>query len=288
MSSIEKAADRLSKQSGGDKKPENQSAQEQESPSGEAPSSDSSLRAPTHSMDMQALQDLGFLTPDTKREKIAEEYRSLKRPILMNAFGKGATLVDKGNIIMVVSALPGEGKTFTSLNLAISMAAERDKTVLLIDSDVVKPSLTKIIGLQGRPGLIDILLDTRINLADVIVTTDIPNLSLLPSGQTHVHSTELLASDEMEKVVDELAHRYSDRIVLFDAPPILATTESQILTQLAGQILMVVEAGRTPQSAIKEAVSRLDPDKVVGMVLNKNRRSFTSSYYGGGYGYYNQ
>jgi exopolysaccharide/PEP-CTERM locus tyrosine autokinase len=231
-------------------------------------------------LSFEQLRAQGFLTPDSERSKVAQEYRMLKRPLLMNAQGKGAAPIKHGNLIMIVSALPGEGKTFTSLNLAMSMAMERDTTVLLIDSDVVKPSMSTLLGLHNQPGLIDVLLDEQ-NLEDIIIRTDMPKLSVLPAGRAHTYSTELLASEQMRRVCTELSERYPDRIVLFDAPPLLATTEAVVLAHLLGQILIVVEAGKTPQHIIGEAITKLDRDKVIGMLLNKSRILL-----GKNYGYY--
>lgn len=235
-------------------------------------------------LNLVELEKQGFLTPDSGRSKVAEEYRSLKRPLLMNSKGKGAEINDRGNLIMVVSSLPGEGKTFTTLNLALSMAMERDTTVLMVDSDVISPSLTQLLGLQNEPGLIDVLLGEQVSLGDVIINTDIPKLSVMPAGQLHGSSTELLASEKMQRIANELSDRYPDRIVIFDAPPIMVTTEASVLAHVMGQILMVVEAGKTPQHIIVEAIEKLDDDKVIGMLLNKSRGSASSDYYGS-YGY---
>lgn len=232
------------------------------------------------------LERQGFLTPDLTNRRIADEYRAIKRPLLKNAFGKGEQDIANGNLIMVVSALPAEGKTFTSLNLAMSIAMEKDHTVMLVDSDIIKPSLTTMLGLGKLSGLTDLLLNPSISISDIIVRTNIPKLNIIPAGSTHTFSTELLASMEMERVANELAARYPDRVVVFDAPPILVTTEAPVLTRLAGQILMVVEAGRTEQVLIKEAIGQLDSDKVIGMVLNKSRGTVGEKYYGTGYGYY--
>lgn len=235
---------------------------------------------PHYSFNYAALAKQGFLTPNSHRNATAEEYRSLKRPILMNAFGKGAVPVERGNLLMVVSSLPGEGKTFTSFNLAMSMAMERDKTVLLVDSDVIKQSLTKLLGLEGKLGLLDVLKDNSVSLGDVIIRTDLPNLNIIPAGQGQINSTELLASEAMERVTTDLSTRYADRIVVFDAPPILATTEATVLAHFMGQILLVVEAGKTLQNIVKDAIGHLEKDKVIGLLLNKSRRSFKSEYYG--------
>ncbi len=239
-------------------------------------------------LNLEFLERQGYLTPKLARSQLAEEYRMIKRPLLINAFGRGAAPVERGNLIMVTSALPGEGKTFTSMNLAMSMAMERDNTVLLVDSDVVKPTLTRMLGLDSRQGLIDALLDPQMDLADIIVKPDLPNLRILPAGRTHAHSTELLASTQMRNMATELAERYPDRVVIFDAPPLLATSEASVVARLAGQIMVVVEEGRTPQQAVLDALAQLDNQKVIGMILNKDRRILSNDYYGGYYGSYGQ
>ncbi len=243
-----------------------------------------------HDLNLRDLREKGFLTTpeDDPHNRTAEEYRLIKRPLLMNAFNKGAAPLEHGNLIMVTSALPGEGKTFNTLNLSLSMAGELDHTVLVVDSDVVKPSLTRLLGLQGRPGLIELLTDTSLDLADVIVTTNIPKLRVIPAGRTHSHSTELLASDQMRRLLKELSSRYPDRIVMFDAPPLLATTQAQVLSDLTGQIILIVEAGRTPQKAVHEAISQLNADKAIGVILNKSSGTIGADYYGGYYGAYGQ
>lgn len=241
---------------------------------------------PVYQLNFRDLSREGFLTPDTANKKIIDEYRAIKRPILSNAFGKGVGVVERGNLVMVVSALPAEGKTFTSFNLAMSIAMEKDTTVLLVDSDIIKRSLTHMLGLGDRPGLTDVLLNQNLSLGDVLVKTNMPKLSIIPAGKTHMHSTELLASQDMETTAAELSHRYPDRIVLFDAPPLLVTTEAQVLTRLAGQVMVVVEAGKTEQNMVQEAVGLLENNKIIGMILNKSRSSMGGGYYGSGYGHY--
>lgn len=233
-------------------------------------------------LDLGKLKQAGYLIPGSDNKRLADECRIIKRPLLRNAFGKGAAPIEKGNLIAVTSAYSGEGKTFTSLNLALSIATEMDTTILLIDSDVIKKSLSKMLGLQNEPGLIDILRDKNLDPGNVILSTDIPGLKVIPAGSTHDHPTELLASVNMRKVTRELSERYADRIILFDAPPLLATTEASVVTHLMGQVMLVVEAGTTSEDAIKSAVEQLNTDKkVVGMILNKSRNSNGSNYYGG-------
>ena len=229
------------------------------------------------------LKKLGFLTPASVDGVEAEQYRVLKRPLLVNAFNESPDKVERSNSIMITSSLEGEGKTFTAVNLAISMAMERDYTVLLIDSDVIKASLSKLFGLQEKMGLVDLLTNPELELSDVIVSTDIPRLKILPAGRPNVHSTELMASEQMKQIASELSKRYSNRVILYDAPPLLATSQARVLLNLAGQILLVVEAGKTPKDLVQESAAQLDENKVIGIVLNKSRIA-NKGYYGGYYG----
>jgi len=215
---------------------------------------------------------------------VADEYRRIKRPLLSNAFGKTASLVDRGNLIMVTSSVPGEGKTYTSVNLALAIAQERDNTVLLVDCDSTRQGVSRMLGLQGRPGLVDVLEDENTEISDVLLRTDIPGLVVLPAGRQHDYIVELLASHRMSDLVDEISSRYHDRIVVFDVPPLLPTPQTQIMAGLVGQIVFVIETGRTPQSAVAEALEMIPAEKAIGLVLNKTEKlSSRGGYY---YGYY--
>jgi len=206
-------------------------------------------------------------------------FRRIKRPILANAFGKEAALVENGNIVMICSSLPGEGKTFTAINLAMSIAIELDKTVLLVDADLPKRTTSKLFDLEGEAGLTDVLVGDE-KLSDVVVSTDLPDFKIIPAGKKHHHGTELLASDKMFNLIEELATRYPDRIIIFDTPPLLITSEAQVIAGLAGQVVLVVEADRTLKHDVEEAVTMLDKSKPIGLVLNKTQTSTGSDYYG--------
>lgn len=236
-------------------------------------------------LDLEQIRAAKLLVPDTQRSRIKEEYRHIKRPLLMNIDGKGATTSMHANLIAVTSARPGEGKTFTACNLALSIATERNRTVLLVDADVLRPSVTKTLGFEAEYGLVDFLIDDQLELADVLVNTSIPSLTVLPAGSKHHLSAELLAGDNMRRLTAEMSQRYPDRIIIFDSPPLLATTEASILVSLMGQVIIVVEAERTPQSQVKEALTMLNPNQIIGFVLNKTRDVLTPNYYGHGYGY---
>ena len=251
---------------------------EVESPATKAPPVDQKEQAVHENPDVVRFRSVGLIIPETERSQVAEEFRMIKRPLLKNAFGQGAALVENGNLIMVSSSFPGEGKTFTSINLALSIASELDHTVLLVDADVARPAVTSYFGIDAGPGLVDYLLGEQPDLSALLIKTDIPKLTLLPAGKRHHHSTELLASEGMRNLLEELSLRYPDRVIIFDSPPLLVTTEASVLASLVGQIVMVVESEKTTQAALKEALSLLDPDKSIGLVLNKSRQPFGSEY----------
>jgi protein-tyrosine kinase len=239
------------------------------------------------SVNLTGLKLMGALTPDAGRSKIAEEYRLIKRPLITSALGHaGNPPVPNGNLIMVTSSIPGEGKSFTAINLAISMATELENTVLLVDADVTKSSVVRYLGLHAEKGLLDVLRDPNVELSDVLIKTDIAKLTVLPSGKGFAHATELLASSAMKNFVEDISSRYRDRIIIFDCPPLLATSEATVLASYMGQIVFVVEADRTPQEAVKDALSHLADHEHVGIVLNKApARTSGGDYYGYGYGY---
>jgi exopolysaccharide/PEP-CTERM locus tyrosine autokinase len=232
------------------------------------------------SLEYQKLAELGYVVPESENKQLMEEYRIIKRPVVLNAFGKGAAPIPHGNLVSITSSLPSEGKSFTALNLGLSISTEMDATVLLIDGDVIKASLTRQIGAENKRGLIDLLKDPNCDVSDVILDTQNPKLKIIPAGTSSSKSTELLASQAMEKLLTELAARYQDRIILFDSPPILATSEARVLNHLMGQILLVIEAGKTPVNAVSDSLSRLNQEKAIGLILNKARDSKVGNYYG--------
>lgn len=238
--------------------------------------------APTHRIDLDRLRSQSITTPQGGRTLITESFRRIKRPILTNVANPRPGT--PANLVMVTSALPGEGKTFCAINLAISIASEMDRTVLLVDGDVANPSVLRVLGLKAEKGLLDVLLDPRVALAEVLCKTSIDKLTLLPAGTAHPHATELLASDGMHVLLREMAARYEDRIIIFDSPPLLEASESGVLANQMGQIVMVVEAGKTTEAALKSAMDRIESRNVAGVVLNK-WEGHNLGYTYGTYGY---
>jgi len=221
-----------------------------------------------------------MITPDGKRTEIAECFRRIKRQVLANASSLRSD-ARPANLVLVTSALPGEGKTFCAINLAISIAMEMDRTVLLVDADVAKPGVPRALGLDAEKGLMDVLLDRQLNLGEVLCWTDIERLTILPAGSAHQHSTELLASDAMHVLLQEMVEHHRDRIVIFDSPPLLGASEAGVLAGQVGQVIVVVEAGKTSEGALKDALGRIDSSKVTGLLLNKGERPRLGYGYGG-------
>ncbi len=225
-----------------------------------------------------------MLPPVSQERELSDQFRAIKRPLIDYAQAGSAETAKR--TIMVASALPGDGKTFTSLNLALSLALETELHVLLVDADAPKPHLTRTFELQDRPGVLDLLTDHNRAVESVIVPTDVPRLDFAPWGTVSESATELLASERMRDVVERFASIYRRGIVLFDSPPILLTNESRALGAILGQIVLVVRAGVTPQQAVKDAVGILGEDRHISLVLNgAELRGPAGYYYGYGYGY---
>lgn len=248
---------------------------------GESPASSKSVV-----LNLEAIAASGLLVPNVARNQLADEFRVIKRPLIANAMGRGGSAIPNGNLIMVTSALPGEGKSFTAINLAISIAMELDNTVMLVDADVARPSVLNMLGLPPSNGLLDVLSNNSLDISGALLRTNIEKLSILPSGSPHSRATELLASDTMNRLLEDMSRRYSDRIIIFDSPPLLLTTEARVLATHMGQVVVVVNAENTAQAAVKQAITTIEACPLKMMVLNQVRSDKTDGYgYGYGYGY---
>ena len=246
----------------------------------EAPVRRSSIHPPIV-LDLERLRAGGHLVPDQVRSEMAEQFRHLKRPLLKTARAQNSTAGQRGGLIMVTSALPGEGKTFCSINLAMSMAMEVDTSVILIDADVVRPSISARLGVTTKlRGLLDHLTDDRGDVSELIVETNIPKLRLMAAGERNERSTELLASATMDRLLTQLSVEYADHVVIFDGPPLLLTTESVVLASKVGQVIVVVECGKTPTAAVQQAFAALKGCPNVVSVLNKCDQGADGRRYG--------
>lgn len=233
----------------------------------------------------EVLAKEGYIDHNNAKSQLAEEFRVIKRPLVNNAQGAEGLGISRSNLILICSSLPGEGKTFVSINLALSIANERDKSVLLIDADVEQPSVSARLGIKDSAGLIEYLEDDKVAFSDILLKTDLPNLSIIPAGKRHKYSTELLSSQRMYLFAEEVSRRYKDRIVIFDSPPLLVATQAQILAELVGQVVLVVAAEVTPQAVVAESVAKLANCDVVMTLLNKTRKELDIYGYGHNYGY---
>ena len=246
----------------------------------EADNEAQAFASPQIEIDLQRLSMMGYVSPQAPSSRRAEEFRMVKRPLLTNARGNSAAPVLHANRVMVTSALPGEGKTFVAINMALSIAMERDFTVLLIDADTTRPAVLERLGVPSSKGLLDLLSEPTLDIQSLTLKTNVERLSILPAGTLHQHATELLASKGMNTLVNKLAARFPNRILLFDAPPLLGSTESRVLAAHMGQIVLVVEADRTPQNSVTDALTTLESCPVVMTLLNKATSSEAGSYYG--------
>ncbi len=227
--------------------------------------------ARTVELDLAHMRDSGMVTAAGGRTTLVEDFRIIKRPLIKRAFAESAPGEKPGNLIMITSSLPGEGKTYCAINLAMSIAMELDHTVLLVDADVARPSVLRVLGLPAQRGLMDLLLDDKLDLSDVMLRTNVDTLSILSAGTSNPRATELLASQTMSAFVAEIANRYPDRIVIFDSPPLLLTSEAHVLASHMGQIVLVVESETTTQHAVKEALRQLEGCSSVNLIYNKTR-----------------
>jgi len=235
-------------------------------------------------IDRDLLASQGLLVPGAPVGVLAEEFRLVKRQLLLTARHVKAAQGDRSRTLLVCSANPNEGKTYCSLNLALSIAAERDTEVLLIDADFAKPDVMARLGLAEGRGLLDALADPSIDVEACVIRTDVPQLSLLPAGTKSNHDTELLASERTPALIQRLLDADPRRILIFDSPPALAASPAATLALQVGQIMMVVRADKTSEGDLREAVGLLDGCPHIQLVLNSvsyapGGRRF-GSYYG--------
>ena len=231
-----------------------------------------------------ALVEGGYILPDGPATALSEEFRLLKRGLLAQ-LGNDA----RGNRILLCSAHSGEGKSFCAINLALSLAAEKEREILLVDADFGKPGIPETLGLASGPGLMDALADPSIAIEDCVIRTDIPSLSVLPAGQRSNNDTEYLASARTDMLLDRLTEGRPDRIILFDSPPLLAASAAAVLASHAAIALLVVRADRTTESTLRDAAGMLKGAGQVQLLLNGvtfsgSGRRFGTYYAKGGEG----
>lgn len=237
-------------------------------------------------IDLNALAEAGMFPRRKDVELIAEQFRRVKRPVLRCAFDDSLLVNGNSNVVMMASAMPGAGKSFCAFNLANSIAHERDFGSILVDADILKPGLTYALGLKDQPGLTDYLVDPNLDVADIMVMTDLNGIIVIPTGQKHPEATELLSSRRMRGLVSILLERFVHRAVIVDTPPLLLTNEAQVLAEIAGQIVFVIESRVSLQDSVLRALDMLSKDKPINAILNKSRTASGGGYQSDEYGYY--
>lgn len=236
-------------------------------------------------IDRERLAARGMIVPGAPVTGIAEEYRIVKRELIRNFAGTAnRPVVPRGHRVLIASANPGEGKTFSAVNLALSLAVEADHDVLLVDADIAKPSVLETLGLQDGPGLMDALADPHLALGDCLIQTDIPGLKVMPAGTQHTHDTELLASARTEALIAQLEAGAPGRIIIFDSPPVLAASPAAVLAGHVGQLIMVVRADETLESALRDAIGLMGACPHVQLLLNGVKYSPGGRRFGTYYG----
>jgi Mrp family chromosome partitioning ATPase len=239
-----------------------------------------------HPIDREHLREQGLIVPEGAVSTLLEEFRIVKRQLLVQARdlrrqGAGAA----AQRILISSPHPGEGKTYCALNLALSIAAEKESEVLLVDADFAKPSILSALGLPGGPGLMDALMDETIDPAACVLGTDIPGLWVMPAGDATINDSEYLSSSRTAKVLERLTENAPRRMVIFDSPPALAASPAAELAKYVGQTVVIVRADRTGQGALEDAISLLNACPNVQLLLNDAQFSPSGRRFGSYYGY---
>jgi protein-tyrosine kinase len=229
-------------------------------------------------VDFDRLRAAGYLPEQAQERHFADYCHRIKRPLIDRALGAGAA--QESRLIMLSSALPGDGKTFIALNLAFSMARERDVSVLLVDGDLPRAQISHLLGMQNEAGLLTALRDDRMDVESLVHDTDVSGLEILPAGGPPDGAAELIASSRMREIAARLSARNPRRLILFDAPPLLVSSEARALAAIPGQLVLVARTAHTPQQAVTDALAHIDRQKLRGLVLNDAVVGDQHGYYG--------
>jgi exopolysaccharide/PEP-CTERM locus tyrosine autokinase len=236
-------------------------------------------------VDREALAERGFALPDAPISGIAEEFRIIKRQLLLATGGSSEGDAGKRRTILVCSAQPNEGKTFCALSLALSMAGEKELEILLVDGDFAKPELLSLLGLEGGPGFVDAVKNPHVDPNEFVIRTDIKGLSVLPAGRQANDVTELLASTRTNEVLEALTLNHPNRIIIFDSSPALVASPASVLASHVGQVMMVVRADQTTEADLREALALLSACETISLVLNGTSLAVGGRRFGSYYGY---
>jgi protein-tyrosine kinase len=234
-------------------------------------------------VDFNRLRAAGYLPEQGQERHFADFCHRIKRPLIDRALGAGAA--QDSRLIMLSSALPGDGKTFIALNLALSMARERDVSVLLVDGDLPRAQISHLFGMQNEAGLLTALRDDRVDVESLVHDTDVSGLEILSAGGPPDGAAELIASARMRELAARLSARNPRRLILFDSPPLVVSSEARALVAIPGQVVLVARSAHTPERAVTDALMHIDKHKLRGLVLNDALVGDQHGYYGyPGYG----
>lgn len=236
-------------------------------------------------VDKDDLRSKGFV-PDSDQERpLADQYRQVKRAVLTRLQELDPLSSGSARWFMFTSALPGDGKTFTSINMAFSLAREPSACVVLVDGDLPKRHVSHVFGIEKEAGLFDALVDDAVTPESLVLPTDVPGLSILPAGIHQESAADQLTDERVLRILSRIVAQDPRRIVVMDSPPLLLSGESRALAQAVGNVVLVVRAGGTPQRAVQDALSQLGPEKLIGIILNQSPVAQAEGYYGyGAYG----
>lgn len=239
-----------------------------------------------HAIDRERLREQGLIVPEGMVTTLLEEFRIVKRQLLLQAADlRRQRAGAMGQRILIASPHPGEGKTYCALNLALSIAAEKESEVLLVDADFAKPSILTKLGIPGGPGLMDALMNENVDVADLVVGTDVPGLWVLPAGEDTNTDSEYLSSSRTARVLYRLTQGAPNRMVIFDSPPVLAASPAAELAKHVGQTVVVVRADQTGKGALDDALSLLGGCPNLQLLLNGAQFSPSGRRFGSYYGY---
>jgi len=237
--------------------------------------------ASTIRLDPARLRAAGISAPtDGDVRRLTDELRRVKWALQAN---EATSKTGAQNVAMITSALPGEGKSFLSFNLALSIATESERHVWLFDADCIRQTLSRALGVEKLPGMLDVIADPTRRFEDVLVATDVPGLFVVPSGAERPDSPELLSSARAAQLFSEVGPQHPHVSILLDTAPVLATSVPQALAPLVGQIVMAVKADSTAPATVTEALTQLHRTDGVAMVLNQFQRFMRHDYYYDGY-----
>ncbi|MGZ8281759.1 MAG: hypothetical protein ACXWUN_02260 [Allosphingosinicella sp.] len=236
-------------------------------------------------VDRALLTAQGFIVPEAPATGLAEEFRLIKRQLLATIERRVSLPEEKRRSVLVCSARSQEGKSFCTVNLALSLAGESEREVLLVDGDFAKPEMLSILGIEDGPGLVDALADPQLDPERFVIRTDVQGLSVLPCGRKVNNVPELLASERTREVLVKLIAGNPQRIILFDSPPALMASPATVLAGHVGQVLVVVRADQTTEADLRETIGLLSGCDHVGLILNAAAVAVSGRNYGSYNGY---